>query len=197
MQTSERTGARRLMQCYRTREGGTLLSYRPCMVDESEVNAAGKLNTRNNREKELLTTMTRLRLECLVHLWWVFSVHLFDSNPNSHNSQGADWLLRHSKLMTLYTVFYEIKYTATGLSCVYSKIQQLCLIHYALDLGDTCWDELLVAWFLQVQQILSNTTNTCLVLARSRHSWLLVLLMRVWLNKPRHKATLVRLRWVN
>jgi hypothetical protein len=47
---------------------GTLLSYRPCMVDESEVNAAVKLDTRRIREKELLTSMTHLRLECLVRL---------------------------------------------------------------------------------------------------------------------------------
>jgi hypothetical protein len=47
---------------------GTLLSYRPCTVDESEVNAAGKLDTRSNREKKLLTSMTRLRLEYLVRL---------------------------------------------------------------------------------------------------------------------------------
>ena len=99
--------------------------------------------------------MTRLRL-------------LFDSNPSSQNSRGVDWLLRHSKLMTLYTVSYEIKYTAAGLSCIHNKIQQLCLIRYALDLGDTCWDELLAIWFLQVQQILSKTTDTCLVLARSK-----------------------------
>jgi len=70
--------------------------------------------------------------------------------------------------MTLYTLSYEIKYTATGLFCVCSKIQQLCLIRYALDLGDTFLDELLDAWFLQVQQILLKTTNTCLVLARSK-----------------------------
>jgi hypothetical protein len=47
---------------------GMLLSYRPCTVDESEVNAAGKLDTRRNREKELLTTTTCLRLECLERL---------------------------------------------------------------------------------------------------------------------------------
>ena len=47
---------------------GMLLSYRPCTVDETEVNAAGKLDIRRNREKEVLTTMTRLRLECLVRL---------------------------------------------------------------------------------------------------------------------------------
>lgn len=33
-----------------------------------EVNAAGKMDTGRNQEKELLTTMTRLRLECLVRL---------------------------------------------------------------------------------------------------------------------------------
>ena len=47
---------------------GTHLSYRPCTVDDSEVNAAGKLDTRRNLEKELLTTITRLRLECLLRL---------------------------------------------------------------------------------------------------------------------------------
>jgi len=117
-------GASRLMQCYRTREGGTLLSYRPCTVDESEVNAVGKLDTRRNWEKELLTTMTCLRLESLVRMWWVFSILLFDSNPSNHNSRGADWLLWHPKLRTLYTMSYEIKYTMAGLSCVHSKIQQ-------------------------------------------------------------------------
>jgi hypothetical protein len=45
-----------------------LLSYRPCRVDESEVNVAGKLDTKRNQEKEILTTMTRLKLECLVRL---------------------------------------------------------------------------------------------------------------------------------
>ena len=102
-------------------------------------------------EKELLSTMTRLRLESLVRLWWVFSVLLFDSNLRSHNSQGADWLLWHSKLMTLYTVSYEIKYTAVGLSCVRSKIQQLCLIRYAIDLR----------WYLL------RWTPHCMVLASS------------------------------
>jgi hypothetical protein len=30
---------------------GTLLSYRPCTVDESEVNVVGKLNTRSESRK--------------------------------------------------------------------------------------------------------------------------------------------------
>ena len=71
MQMGEGRGepeGRRLRQCYRMRERGMLLSYRPCTVDESEVNEAEKLDTRRNREKELLTTMTRLRLEFLVRL---------------------------------------------------------------------------------------------------------------------------------
>jgi hypothetical protein len=75
----------------------------------------------------------------------------FDSNSSSHNSQGVDWLLWHSKLMTLYAVSYKIKYTVTGLSCVCSKIQQLCLIHYALDLR----------WYLL------RRTPHCMVLASS------------------------------
>ena len=39
------------MQCYWMREGGTLLSYRPCMAEESEANAAGKLDTRSESRK--------------------------------------------------------------------------------------------------------------------------------------------------
>jgi hypothetical protein len=82
--------------------------------------------------------------ECAVAFSYMCSTHkIYTScqqarHPSSHNSRGVDWLLRHSKLMTLYTVSYEIKYIAAGLSCVRSKIQQLCLIRYALDLGDTC-----------------------------------------------------------
>ena len=45
-----------------------------------------------------------------------------------------------------------------GLSGVCSKkMQQLCLLRCALDRGDTYSDELLAAWFLQSQQILSRT----------------------------------------
>ena len=40
-------GASRLMQCYQMREGGMLLSYRPCMADESEANVVGKLDIRS------------------------------------------------------------------------------------------------------------------------------------------------------
>jgi hypothetical protein len=58
--------------------------------------------------------------------------------------------------MPLYIVSYEIKYTAGGLSCIRSKIQQLCLIYYALDLGDTLRYELLTAWFMQVQILLKT-----------------------------------------
>jgi hypothetical protein len=65
-----------------------LLSYRPCTVDESEVNAVGKLDTRRNREKELLTTMTHLRLECLVRFWWLFSVLFLLQSKQSQQSRG-------------------------------------------------------------------------------------------------------------
>ena len=53
MQTSEGRGDQAdCMQCYRTREEGMLLSYRPCMADKSEANAAGKLDTRSeSRER--------------------------------------------------------------------------------------------------------------------------------------------------
>ena len=54
-------------------------------------------------------------------------------------------------------VSYEIKYTTIGLSYVRSKSQQLWLLCSALDQGETCSDELLAAWFFQVQQILSKT----------------------------------------
>jgi hypothetical protein len=48
-------------------ERGTLLPYRPCAVAESEVNAQESW-TQEVLEEELLTTMTRLRLESLVRL---------------------------------------------------------------------------------------------------------------------------------
>ena len=60
MQMGEGRGepkGRRLMQCYRMREG-----------DKSEANATRKLDTRSESRKELLTTMTRLTLEWLVRL---------------------------------------------------------------------------------------------------------------------------------
>ena len=48
---------------FRIFEGrGTLLPYRPCMVAKSEVNARESW-TQEVLEEELLTTMTRLRLE--------------------------------------------------------------------------------------------------------------------------------------
>ena len=57
-----------------------------------------------------------------------------------------------------YIVSYEIKYAAVaGLSCVRSKSQQLWLLRSALDQGETCLDELLAAWFFQVQHILLKT----------------------------------------
>ena len=40
------------MQCALSDEGrGTLLSYRPCTVDESEANVARKLDTRSESRK--------------------------------------------------------------------------------------------------------------------------------------------------
>jgi hypothetical protein len=57
------------------REGGMLLSYRPCKADESEANAAGKLDTRSEPRKELLTTMTRLTLECLAVVIGLFCTY--------------------------------------------------------------------------------------------------------------------------
>jgi len=72
MQTGEGRGepeGRQLMQCALSVEGrGALLSYRPCTADESEANAARKLYIRSDSRKELLTTMTRLTLGCMVRL---------------------------------------------------------------------------------------------------------------------------------
>jgi hypothetical protein len=68
MQTGEGRGSKQIDAMLSDERRGMLLSYRPCMVDESEVNEARKLDTRRNREKELLITMTHLRLECLVRL---------------------------------------------------------------------------------------------------------------------------------
>ena len=68
MQTGEGRGEH-VDQCNAIGRGkGMLLSYRPCTIDESEVNVVGKLDTRRNQEKELLTTMTHLILECLERL---------------------------------------------------------------------------------------------------------------------------------
>jgi len=99
--------------------------------------------------------------------------------------------------MTLYTMSYEIKYTAAELFCVRSKLQQLShplcirskaiLVEMNSSLHGSCkfnkfYQRLLIrVWFLQDQS----------------HSWLLVLLIRVWFNKLRHKAILAWLRWGN
>jgi hypothetical protein len=80
-------------------------------------------------------------------------LYFFYSNPSSHNNRGASYLLWHSKLMNPYTMSYEIKYTVARLSCVWSKIQQLCLIHYALDLR---W--YLLRWTPRYM-VLANSTN--------------------------------------
>ena len=59
-----------------------------------------------------------------------------------------------------YTFYYPTRdqMDSDGLFGVCSKkMQQLCLLRCALDQGDTCLDELLAAWFLQIQQILSKT----------------------------------------
>ena len=51
MQTGEGRGSKQIDAMLSDEGRGTLLSYRPCTVDETEVNAAGKLDTRRNREK--------------------------------------------------------------------------------------------------------------------------------------------------
>jgi len=59
-----------------------------------------------------------------------------------------------------YTFYYPMRdqMDSGGLSGMCSKkMQQLCLLHSALDRGDTCLDEPLTAWILQIQQILSKT----------------------------------------
>ena len=89
MQTGEGRGSKQIDGMLSNEVRGTLLLYRPCTVDESEVNAAGKLDTRRNQEKELLTTMTRLRLESWCGCDTSF-LYLFDSYPSSHSSRGVD-----------------------------------------------------------------------------------------------------------
>jgi hypothetical protein len=68
MQTGERRGSKQIDALLSDEGRGMLLSYRPCTVDESEMNAVGKLDKRRNQEKGLLTTMTHLRFKCLVRL---------------------------------------------------------------------------------------------------------------------------------
>jgi hypothetical protein len=123
-----------------------LLSYRPCMTDESEANVARKLDTRSESRKKSFWPPW--------HAWhlngWCSCdrsfLYLFHFNPSSHSSRGIDWLLRH------FTLSYEIKYTAGGLSYICSKSQQLWLIYSALDRGETYSDELLATWFFQIQK---------------------------------------------
>ena len=59
-----------------------------------------------------------------------------------------------------YTFYYQTRdqMDIGRLSSMCSKkMQQLCLLYCALDRGDTCSDELLAGWFLQIQQILLKT----------------------------------------
>jgi hypothetical protein len=133
---------RRLMQSYRMREGVTLLSYRPCTADESEAPAAGKLDTRSESRQDMLdnwmtsVVMIGLFCTCFTPIQEVTSV---DGQTDCYN--------------TLYC------YSAVRLYGHRSKSQQLWLLCSSLLYieHETCSDELLVAWFFQVQQILSKT----------------------------------------
>ena len=51
MQMGEGRGSKQIDAMLSAKGRGTLLSYRPCMVDEIEVNAAGKLDTRSESRK--------------------------------------------------------------------------------------------------------------------------------------------------
>ena len=60
-------------------------------------------------------------------------------------------------MATIFIIQREIKWTAADFLACAVKMQQLCLLHCALDQGDTCLDELLPTCFLQIQQFLSKT----------------------------------------
>jgi hypothetical protein len=144
--------ASRLMQCYRMREGGCSFHIDLARLTRVEWMRQESWTQEGIEKRSFWPPWHAWDLNAWCSCDGSF-LYLFETNLSSHNSRGVDWLIRHLKLTTLYIVSYEIKYTAARLSCVRSKIQLLCLIHCALDLGDTCWDELLTAWFLQVQQI--------------------------------------------
>ena len=50
-----------------------------------------------------------------------------------------------------FILSYEIKYSVGGLSYIWSKSQQLWLLHSALDRGETYLDELLAPWLFRGQ----------------------------------------------
>ena len=52
---------------------------------------------------------------------------------------------------TLITIQRQIKWTVADFLVRAVKMQHLCLLHCALDRAETCLDELLAAWLLQVQ----------------------------------------------
>jgi len=161
---------RRLMQCYRMREGGMLLSYRPCTTDESEANVTGKLDIRSeSRERafdhhDMLDTW--MPGVVVIGIFYIYFTPI--QAVTDVEGQTNCYSIRH------FILSYKIKYSAGGLSCVPSKSQQLWLFHSALDRGEPCSDELLAPWLFQGQQILSKTR---VGLNRDqRHSWMFSIL---------------------
>jgi hypothetical protein len=59
--------------------------------------------------------------------------------------------------MGTLTIRQKIQWTAGDFLACAVKMLHLCLLHCALDQAETCSDELIAAWLLQVQQFLSDT----------------------------------------
>ena len=65
-------------------------------------------------------------------------------------------------MATIFIIRWEIKWIAADFLACAVKMQHLCLLHWALDWGDTCSDELLGAWFLQECDVSSPVRWTML-----------------------------------
>ena len=135
---------------------GMLLSYKPYTADESEVNAAGKLDTRSESRERAFdhhdTLDTWMPSAVVIGLFCTYFTPI--QAITTVEGQTDCHFVWH------FILSYEIKYSAGGLSCVRNKSQQLWLIRSALDRCKTYLDELLAAWFFQVQQILSKKIST-------------------------------------
>ena len=58
--------------------------------------------------------------------------------------------------MGTLTIQQKIQWTTGGFLACAVKMQHLCLLRCALDGAETCSDELLATWLLQVQKNLSD-----------------------------------------
>ena len=106
-------------KCYRMREGGMLLSYRPCTVDESEANAAWKLDTRSESRERAFdhhdTLDTWMPGAVVIGIFCTYFTLI--QAVMTIEGQTDCYFVWH------FILSYEIKNSAGGLSCVCSKSQ--------------------------------------------------------------------------